>query len=69
MDPRWSIYDRKSVGPQIATGIRGIDLFAPICRGQRMGIFSGSGVGKSTVMSMLARYAEAERRLMPLPPG
>jgi flagellum-specific ATP synthase len=53
-------YDRKPVGPRITTGIRGIDLFAPICRGQRMGIFSGSGVGKSTVMSMLARYAEAD---------
>ena len=36
-------------------GVRVIDLFAPICSGQRVGIFAGSGVGKSTLLAMLAR--------------
>ncbi|MCB1503840.1 MAG: flagellar protein export ATPase FliI [Hyphomicrobiaceae bacterium] len=39
----------------IATGIRVIDLFTPICAGQRIGIFAGAGVGKTTTISMLAR--------------
>ena len=37
-----------------------MDIFAPLCTGQRMGIFAGSGVGKSTLMSMLARRGEAD---------
>src|SRR4029079_5680223 len=39
----------------IKTGVRVLDLFAPICAGQRLGIFAGSGVGKSTLLGMLAR--------------
>lgn len=39
----------------VRTGVRAIDLFTPICAGQRIGIFAGSGVGKSTLVSMLAR--------------
>ena len=39
----------------IITGVKAIDLFTPICAGQRIGIFAGSGVGKSTLVSMLAR--------------
>jgi flagellum-specific ATP synthase len=35
--------------------VRSVDLFTPICEGQRIGIFAGSGVGKSTLLSMLAR--------------
>jgi flagellum-specific ATP synthase len=37
------------------TGVKVIDLFAPVCAGQRIGIFAGSGVGKSTLLAMLAR--------------
>jgi flagellum-specific ATP synthase len=37
------------------TGVRAIDLFTPICTGQRIGVFAGSGVGKSTLISMLTR--------------
>jgi flagellum-specific ATP synthase len=37
------------------TGVRAIDAFTPICEGQRIGIFAGSGVGKSTLLAMLAR--------------
>ena len=39
----------------IVTGVKAVDLFTPICAGQRIGIFAGSGVGKSTLVSMLAR--------------
>ena len=39
----------------IKTGVKVIDLFTPLCAGQRIGIFAGSGVGKSTLLAMLAR--------------
>jgi flagellum-specific ATP synthase len=48
---------RARVGKPIRTGVRVLDLFTPICEGQRIGIFAGSGVGKSTLLSMLARAA------------
>ena len=46
---------RARVHKPLCTGVRVIDLFAPICAGQRVGIFAGSGVGKSTLLAMLAR--------------
>ena len=46
---------RARVHKPLRTGVRVIDLFAPICAGQRVGIFAGSGVGKSTLLAMLAR--------------
>ena len=46
---------RARVRKPIKTGIRVIDLFTPMCAGQRMGVFSGSGVGKSSLLAMLAR--------------
>lgn len=49
---------RQRVTTPFATGVRVIDLFTPLCHGQRIGIFAGSGVGKSTLLAMLAR-AEA----------
>ncbi|HEX8045406.1 flagellar protein export ATPase FliI [Rhizobium sp.] len=49
---------RKRVETGFKTGVRAIDIFSPLCLGQRLGIFAGSGVGKSTLLSMLAR-AEA----------
>lgn len=46
---------RQRVERPLMTGVRVIDLFTPFCQGQRIGIFAGSGVGKSTLLSMLAR--------------
>ena len=46
---------RARVKKPIKTGIRVIDLFTPMCAGQRMGVFAGSGVGKSSMLAMLAR--------------
>lgn len=46
---------RKRLGTPFKTGVRVIDLFTPLCFGQRIGIFSGSGVGKSTLLAMLSR--------------
>lgn len=50
-----SAIDRQRVTKPVSTGVRVIDLFTPICAGQRIGIFAGSGIGKSTLLGMLAR--------------
>jgi flagellum-specific ATP synthase len=46
---------RRRVASAIKSGVRVIDLFTPLCAGQRIGIFAGSGIGKSTLLAMLAR--------------
>jgi len=46
---------RQRVRAPLKSGVRVMDLFTPLCAGQRIGIFAGSGVGKSTLLSMLAR--------------
>ena len=51
---------RQRVGRKIDLGVRSINTFLSCCRGQRMGIFAGSGVGKSTLLSMMARHTAAE---------
>lgn len=51
---------RARVGGRIDTGVRALDLFAPLCMGQRLGLFAGSGVGKSVLLSMLARWTQCD---------
>lgn len=51
---------RKRMGEQIDLGVRAVNTFTAMRLGQRMGIFSGSGVGKSVLMSMMARYTDAD---------
>lgn len=55
-----SAHARARVAGKLDLGIRTINTFLTCCRGQRMGIFAGSGVGKSILMSMLARYSSAD---------
>ena len=51
---------RQRIKQTFATGVRAIDAFTPVGRGQRLGLFAGSGVGKSTLMGMIARGSEAD---------
>ncbi|MBU6234413.1 MAG: flagellum-specific ATP synthase FliI, partial [Alphaproteobacteria bacterium] len=51
---------RQRMGEKLDLGVRAVNCFLSVCRGQRMGIFSGSGVGKSVLLSMMARYTAAE---------
>jgi FliI/YscN family ATPase len=52
--------DRAPVASPLATGVRSIDAFTTIGVGQRMGIFAGTGVGKSVLMGMISRYTSAD---------
>jgi len=51
---------RQRIREPFMTGVKAIDAFTPIGRGQRMGIFAGSGVGKSTLLGMIARGSSAD---------
>lgn len=53
-------HSRQRMGKQLNLGVRAVNAFLATCRGQRMGIFSGSGVGKSVLLSMMARYTAAD---------
>jgi len=57
---------RKRINERITTGIRAIDGLLALGKGQRMGIFAGSGVGKSTLLGMIARNTNADVNVIAL---
>jgi len=57
---------RQRIHDTFRTGIKAIDAFTPCGRGQRLGIFAGSGVGKSTLLGMIASQAEADVNVIAL---
>ncbi len=57
---------RQRIQQSFRTGIKAMDTFVPCGRGQRLGIFAGSGVGKSTLLGMIASQAEADVNVIAL---
>ncbi|MDR2768651.1 MAG: FliI/YscN family ATPase [Treponema sp.] len=57
---------RKRISQRIVTGVRSIDGLLAVGRGQRLGIFAGSGVGKSTLLGMIARNTNADVNVVAL---
>jgi flagellum-specific ATP synthase len=57
---------RQRIRHQFQTGVKAIDTFIPCGRGQRLGIFAGSGVGKSMLLGMIASRAEADVNVIAL---
>ncbi|MGB9771293.1 MAG: flagellar protein export ATPase FliI [Candidatus Kapaibacteriota bacterium] len=57
---------RQRITEPVATGIKAIDSFLTLGKGQRIGIFSGSGVGKSTLLGMIARKTSADINVIAL---
>jgi flagellum-specific ATP synthase len=53
-------HSRRRVGDPLDLAVRALNTFLTCCRGQRLGIFAGSGVGKSVLLSMLARNVDAD---------
>ncbi len=52
--------DRRELGARLSTGFAILDTVLPIVRGQRVGLFAGSGVGKSTLLAALAKRVDAD---------
>jgi len=60
------VLTRRPITEQVETGIRAMDAFVATGKGQRMGIFSASGVGKSTLIGMIARNTSADVNVIAL---
>ena len=61
-----SAMERKRIDKRLETGVRTIDLFTTIGQGQRIGVFSTAGVGKSSLLAMLARSSTADVNVLAL---
>jgi flagellum-specific ATP synthase len=59
-------FDRPRINERLCLGIKAIDGLNTVGKGQRMGIFAGSGVGKSTLMGMMAKTAQADINVIAL---
>lgn len=57
---------RRHLGTRLNTGLMVTDTLLPICKGQRIGLFAGSGVGKSTLLGTLSRQVDADRIVIAL---
>ena len=57
---------RARLGPRLDLGIRALNCFATCREGQRLGLFSGSGIGKSSLLSMLARHTQCDVAVLAL---
>jgi flagellum-specific ATP synthase len=60
------VLSRRRITERLATGVRAIDGLLTVGKGQRMGIFSGSGIGKSTLLGMIARNTSADVNVIAL---
>jgi FliI/YscN family ATPase len=60
------VLDRRRIAEPLETGIRALDALLPVGRGQRIGIFAGSGVGKSVLLGSLARHAGSDVNVIAL---
>ncbi|MEO9189313.1 MAG: FliI/YscN family ATPase, partial [Acetobacteraceae bacterium] len=58
--------ERARLGPRLDLGVRSLDTFTACRTGQRLGLFSGSGIGKSTLLGMLAREANCDVAVLAL---
>lgn len=59
-------FERPIIDKRFSTGVRAIDSTLTLGAGQRMGLFAGSGVGKSTMLGMIARNSDADVNVMAL---
>jgi flagellum-specific ATP synthase len=64
--PATNPMDRPRIARMLETGVRAIDVFLTLGQGQRMGIFAGSGVGKSSLLGMITRHARTDLNVVAL---
>ncbi|MGB0935543.1 MAG: flagellar protein export ATPase FliI [Alphaproteobacteria bacterium] len=60
MAPPMPAHERSRMGPRLDIGVRALNTFTTCCEGQRLGIFAGSGVGKSVLLSQIAKFSQAD---------